>query len=165
MSELIVIAFDNETGAEKMRDDLQKLKKEHLISLKDAAVVIHLQDGKVKVKQVTHLVGKGALVGGLGGLLLGSLFLAPWLGLIGGAIGGAVAGKETDIGVDDDFIKEVGETIEPGHSALFLLIEGNTADTLITEIHKFGGTVLQTSLSEKDEAKFMAALNTNTQSE
>ncbi len=165
MSELIVIAFDNETGAEEMRDDLQKLKKEHLISLKDAAVVIHPQDGKVKVKQVTHLVGKGALVGGLGGLLLGSLFLAPWLGLVGGAIGGAVAGKETDIGVDDNFIKEVGENIEPGHSALFLLVEGDAVDTLITEIHKFGGTVLQTSLSEEDEAKFQAALNADTPSE
>ncbi|HIP72172.1 MAG TPA: DUF1269 domain-containing protein [Anaerolineae bacterium] len=165
MSELIVIAFDNETGAEGMRDDLQKLKKEHLISLKDAAVVVHRQDGKVKVKQITHLVGKGALVGGLGGLLLGTLFLAPWLGLVGGAIGGAVAGKETDIGVDDDFIKEVGKTIEPGHSALFLLIDENAADMLIAEIHKFDGTVLQTSLSEEDEVKFQAALNADVQSE
>ncbi len=165
MSQLIVIAFNNETGAEEMRDDLQKLQKEHLISLKDAAVTIHQQDGKVKVKQVTHLVSKGALVGGLGGLLLGSLFLAPWLGLVGGAIGGAVAGKETDVGVDDNFIKEVGETIEPGHSALFLLIDEKAADTLIEEIHRYDGTVLQTSLSEEDEAKFIAALNANTQSE
>ena len=165
MSELIVIAFDNETGAEEMRDDLQKLKKEHLISLKDAAVVVHQQDGKVQVKQATHLVGKGAVAGGLGGLLLGTLFLAPWLGLVGGAIGGAVAGKKTDIGVDDNFIKEVGETIEPGHSALFLLAEGDAADTLIAEIHKFDGTVLQTSLSEEDEAKFRDALNADTQSE
>ena len=165
MSELIVIAFDTETGAEEMRDDLQKLKKEHLISLKDAAVVIHRQDGKVKVKQATHLVGKGAVAGGLGGLLLGTLFLAPWLGLVGGAIGGAVAGKKTDIGVDDNFIKEVGETIEPGHSALFLLAEGDAADTLIAKIHKFDGTVLQTSLSDEDEAKFRDALNADTQSE
>ncbi|NKQ34666.1 MAG: DUF1269 domain-containing protein [Chloroflexi bacterium] len=165
MSELFVIAFKNETGAEEMRDDLQKLKKEHLISLKDAAVVVHQQDGKVKVKQATHLVGKGAVIGGLGGLLLGTLFLAPWLGLVGGAIGGAVAGKKTDIGVDDDFIKEVGKTIEPGHSALFLLIDENAADMLVAEIHKFDGTVLQTSLSEEDEVKFQAALNADVQSE
>ena len=101
----------------------------------------------------------------MGGLLLGSLFLVPWLGLVGGAIGGAVAGKKTDIGVDDDFIKKVGETIEPGHSALFLLVEEHAAGTLIEEIHKFGGTVLQTSLSEEDEAKLQAALNAATQNE
>ncbi len=49
MSNLIVFTFDNETEAERMRDELAKMQKQQLISLEDAAVVIRREDGKVKV--------------------------------------------------------------------------------------------------------------------
>ena len=104
MANLIVFAFDNETEAERMRDTLVDMQKQEIISLQDAAVVIRKQDGKVKVKQAQSLVGVGALGGSFWGLLIGLLFLAPWLGLAIGAATGAVAGKLTDTGVDDKFI-------------------------------------------------------------
>ena len=109
MADLIVFAFENEEGAGEMRDELIKLQKQQLIELEDAAVVIRKQDGKVKVKQVASLAGAGALGGAFWGMLIGLLFWAPWLGLAIGAVTGAVAGGLTDIGVDDKFIKEVGE--------------------------------------------------------
>ncbi len=153
MSDLVVFAFDTSTGATEMRDALVKMQKEHLIELEDAAVVIRKQDGKVKVKQATSLVGAGALGGAFWGMLIGLLFFMPWLGLAAGALGGAIGGKFTDIGVDDKFIKQVGSTIEPGHSALFLLIHSATADKVLPRLSKFDATVLQTSLSAEDEAK------------
>lgn len=153
MSDLIVFAFKTETGAEEMRDALKKMQKEHLIELEDAAVVVRKQDGKAKVKQATSLVGAGALGGAFWGMLIGLLFFMPWLGLAAGALGGAIGGKFTDIGVDDKFIKEVGNTIEPGHSALFLLVQSATADKVLPQLEKFDATVLQTSLSEENEAK------------
>ena len=157
MSELLVFAFDNETEASKMRDALGRLQKEHLISLEDAAVVIRRQDGKVKVKQSVSLVGAGAWGGAFWGMLIGLLFWAPWLGLAIGAATGAIAGKFTDIGVDDKFIKEVGETIEPGNSALFLLVRDATPDKVLDRLQGFNPTVLQTSLSEEDEARLRDA--------
>jgi len=153
MSELIVFAFKTETGAEEMRNALGQMQKEHLIELEDAAVVVRRQDGKAKVKQATSLVGAGALGGAFWGMLIGLLFFMPWLGLAAGALGGAIGGKFTDIGVDDKFIKEVGNTIEPGQSALFLLVQSATADKVLPKLEKFDATVLQTSLSEEDEAK------------
>ena len=51
MSEMIVFAFKDATGAEQMRDKLGRLQKEQLITLSDAAVVVRKPDGKVKVKQ------------------------------------------------------------------------------------------------------------------
>ena len=157
MSDLVVFAFKTEDGAEQMRDALSKMEKEHLVSLEDAAVVVRHQDGKVKVKQAVSLVGTGALGGAFWGMLIGLLFMMPWLGLAFGALGGALGGKFTDIGVDDKFIKEVGNTIEPGHSALFLLVREATADKIIPELQKFDATVLQTSLSDDDEAKLREA--------
>lgn len=156
MSDLIVLAFDTETGAAEMRDRLVKLQKQHIISLEDAAVVVRRQDGKVKVKQAVSLVGQGALGGAFWGLLIGIIFWMPWLGLAVGAMSGAVAGGLTDIGVDDEFIKDVGNTIQPGHSALFLLVREATQDKLEDELKEFNAKVLQTSLSNEDEAKLRA---------
>jgi uncharacterized membrane protein len=157
MANLVVLAFEDETGAEKMREELIRMQKMQLISLADAAVVVRRQDGKVKVKQAISLVGAGALGGAFWGMLIGLLFFAPWLGLVIGAASGALGGKLSDTGVDDKFIKEVGETIEPGHSALFLLVQDWTEDKVMDEISKFDATVLQTSLSKEDEAKLRAA--------
>lgn len=152
MSDLIVLAFKNETDALSMRDDLISLQKQEVITLQDAAVVVRHGDGKPKVKQATSLVGAGALGGAFWGMLIGLLFFAPWLGLAIGAVTGAIAGKFTDTGIDDKFIKDVAETIQPGHSALFLLVSKVTMDKVQPTLEKYDATIIQTSLSDEQEA-------------
>ena len=153
MSTLIVVAFPDETTAGKLRADLEQLQKEHLIGLEDFVVVVRKQDGQVKVKQAVNLTGAGALSGSFWGLLIGLLFWAPWLGLAIGAASGALAGKMSDIGIDDEFIKEVGDTIDPGTSAAFMLVASATPDKIEERLQGYQGKVLQTSLSDEDEAK------------
>jgi uncharacterized membrane protein len=153
MSDLIVLAFDSEDGALQLRDKLLSLQKQMLIQLEDAAVVVRRQDGKVKVKQLHSLVGAGALGGAFWGMLIGLIFWMPWLGLAIGAASGALGGKFSDIGVDDKFIKEVGNTIDPGNSALFLLVVSATGDKVLEQLEGTQATVLQTSLSKEAEAK------------
>jgi uncharacterized membrane protein len=157
MGELIVFAFDNEKGAAEMSEELMALQKQQLVTLSDAATVVRKEDGKVKVKQAVNLVGAGALGGAFWGMLIGLLFLMPWLGLAIGAVTGAIAGKVTDVGIDDDFIKEVGATIQPGNSALFLLIEKWTEDKVLPELAHYNATILRTNLSTEDEAKLKSA--------
>ena len=157
MATLAVLTFRDETGADQMRDKLAGLQKSQIISLADAAVVVRKQDGKLKVKQAVSLVGVGALGGAFWGMFIGLLFYAPWLGLLIGAASGAAGGALSDTGVDDKFIKEVAAKIEPGHSALFLLVESWTEDKVMNEIKDFDAEVLQTSLSKADEAKLKAA--------
>jgi uncharacterized membrane protein len=158
MSDLVVLALDTETGAEEMRDELVKLQKDHLIMLSDAAVVVRQQDGHVKVKHAVSLVGNGALGGAFWGLLIGLIFWMPWLGLIVGAASGALAGKFADVGVDNEFIDQVRNTIQPGQSALFMLIERSTPDKVMVELKKFKNVkVLKTSLSQEQEDKLKAA--------
>ncbi len=159
MSELVVFTFDTETGAKEMEDSILQMQKNQLIELEDAAYVVRRQDGKVKVKQANNLVGAGTWGGAFWGMLIGLLFFAPWLGLAVGAITGAIAGKATDIGIDDKFIKLVGEEIEPGNSALFLLVIKATWDKVEDELQKFNAKVYKTSLSKEDEAKLKAAFH------
>ena len=158
MSELIVLAFKDEATAQQAEAEIESLQKQQVITLADAAIVTRKPDGKAKVKQLHSLVGAGALGGAFWGMLIGLLFFMPWLGLIIGAATGAIAGKMSDVGIDDNFIKEVGETIQPGEAALFLMVTSMTEDKVLPELAKFSPTVLRTNLSAEDEAKLKAAM-------
>lgn len=159
MSELFAIAYDDEFKAEEVRLVLAKLQKSHLIELEDAAVVVKDTEGKVQLKQAVNLAAAGAVSGGFWGLLIGTLFFVPLVGAAIGAASGALGGALSDIGVDDDFIRELGATLTPGTSALFILARKYTPDKVLAEIAPFGGKVLQTSLTKDQEAELQAILS------
>lgn len=159
MADLVVVAYEDEFKAEEVRLALLKLQKEHLIELEDAAVVVKNAEGKVKLKQAVDLTAAGAVSGSFWGLLLGTLFLSPLFGAAVGAASGALSGALSDIGVDDNFMKELGATMQPGTSALFVLIRKVTADKVLDEVAPFGGKVLRTSLSKDKEAELQQVLD------
>ena len=158
MSSLIAVGFKDEFVADEVILELRKLQREHLVDLEDAAIVVRNKEGKVRIKQSQELVTSGALSGGLWGLLLGFIFFNPLLGWAVGALAGGVSGSLMDIGIDDNFIREVGSTIEPGTSAIFVLVRRATADKVLEDLSRFEGKVLKTSLSNEDEAKLQAVL-------
>lgn len=159
MSDLIAIAYDDEYKAEEVRLALIKLQKEHLIELEDAAVVVKKEDGKVKLKQAVNLPAAGAVSGSFWGLLIGTLLWAPLAGVALGAASGAISGALTDIGVDDNFMKELGQTLTPSTSALFVLVRKVTPDKVLEEIAPYGGKVLRTSLSKDQETQLQEVLS------
>jgi uncharacterized membrane protein len=158
MSQLLVFAFPTLDGAFAMREALDQLRRRDVIELGDAAVVEREADGKVRLQQATNLVGAGALGGAAWGALVGLFFLSPWLGMAVGAAAGALAGRFTDIGIDDDFIREVGETVQPGQSALFLLIDRWDEPAVLAQLDAAGAVVLRSSLPAEQEARLQAAL-------
>jgi uncharacterized membrane protein len=166
MSDLIAVGFKGEDTADQVLNKLQALQKEHLIDLEDACVVVRDQAGQVHLKQAVNLTRVGATTGGLQGAmwgtLIGLLFLNPLIGLAAGAAvgagSGALAGALSDYGIDDQFIRSVGSTIQPASSALFVLVRSVTADRVLPELRPFEGTVLRTSLSNEQEARLRQAL-------
>jgi len=153
MSDLIAIGYRDVSTAEQARATLFELQKQGLIAIRDAAIVEARPDGKVKLHQSAPTTGTGAAGGALWGGLIVLLFLAPFLGMAVGAAGGAVAGKFTDVGVDDSFMRDVGATLQPGTAALFLLVDNVTLDKVTAEMsqHHFEGRILRTSLSSEAE--------------
>lgn len=160
MSDLIAITYEDEQTAFDALDKLGEMSKMQLITLADAAVVVKDQKGKVKVKQTLENMATGSSVawGFFWGLLIGLLFLAPIFWGLFGALMGVIMGKSRDLGIDNKFIKEVGESLDPGQSALFMLVVEVTPDKVLDEMRQFGGTVFQTSLSKEDEATLKEAL-------
>lgn len=160
MSDLVVMGFDDETKAFEMRAALAKMQKEYLIDMEDVVVVTKDDGGKVKLHQAVNLTAAGAVGGGFWGLLIGMLFLNPLIGVAAGAAAGALGGALSDIGVDDKFMKELGETFTPGTSALFVLIRKVTTDKVLEELKAMGlhAHVLKTSLSKDKEEELRAVL-------
>ncbi len=159
MSTFVAIEYDDPHKAQEVRLELVKLQKEYLIDLEDAVVAVKDEQGKVKLHQAFNLTAAGALSGGFWGTLIGLLFFSPLLGAAAGATAGAVSGALSDVGIDDNFMKQLAEKLKNNTSILFVLVRSATSDKVVADIKKYGGTVLQTSLSHQDEAKLQAALD------
>jgi uncharacterized membrane protein len=158
MSSLVAIAYPDAETAERVRAELVEATKEHLIDLEDAVVVEHRADGKIKLRQAMSPGAAGAAGGALWGGLIGLIFLAPLLGMAVGAAAGGASGKLTDAGINDDFLKELGERLRPGGAALIALGSSGAPDKVIERVKPFGGEVIQTSLDTDQEEHLRAAL-------
>ncbi|HMN74756.1 MAG TPA: DUF1269 domain-containing protein [Burkholderiaceae bacterium] len=159
MSTLVVVSYEQEFQAEEVRLKLRKLQKDYLIDLEDAVVATKDAKGKVKLHQAMNLTGAGALSGGFWGALIGLIFMMPLLGAAVGASAGAVSGALTDLGIDDKFMKDLAQQMQPGGSVLFVLARGATPDKVMEELQGTGGKILKTSLTHEDEAKLQAVLS------
>ena len=158
MSTLVAIAYPDRDTAEKVRQELIRATTEHLVELEDAVVVEHEEGGKVKLHQAIGTTGAGAAGGAVWGGLIGLIFLAPLVGMAVGAASGAAAGKMTDVGVDDNFLKELGAKLQPGGAALIALGSTDARDKVIERVKQYGGEVIQTSLSTEEEEQLRSAL-------
>jgi uncharacterized membrane protein len=154
MATLTVWKFPTPLGAEQAEHTLERLSKQELIKIHDAAIVSFPEGAKKpKTKQLNNLTGGGALGGSFWGLLFGLVFFVPLLGMAVGAGLGALAGSFSDVGIDDDFIKTMRDQITPGTSALFLM----SSEAVIDKVHEaFDGQpmeLVQTNLTAAEEAK------------
>jgi uncharacterized membrane protein len=166
VSDLIVVTYPDLYKAGEVVAVLQRLEKQYLLDMEDAAFVTKDESGKVKLHQTVPLTklaaAAGAVRGTIWGALIGLLFLNPLLGAVAGAAvggaGGAIGGALADYGISDDFIKSLANDLRPGTSAAFVLVRKATTEKVLAEVAKYGGHVLQSSLSNEAEAKLQAAL-------
>ncbi len=158
MSTLVAIAYPDADTAERVRGELVQATKEHLLQLEDAVVVVHEPDGKIKLHQAMSTTGAGAAGGALWGGLIGLIFLAPLFGMAIGAASGALAGKVSDVGVNDDFMKQLGAKLPPGAAALIMLGRAEAPDRVLERVKPYGGEVIQTSLDTEQEERLRSAL-------
>lgn len=152
MSNLTVLAFQNEQEAEQMLGILKSLQARNLIRVEDAALLTRTIDGKPKIRQANDLVGAGTLGGAFWGLLLGALFFIPLIGIAIGAGMGVLFGKMAGICIDDDFIERVSHEIQPGKAAVFILTREAVIDKATEALIPYHYTMIYTSLSKEDEA-------------
>ena len=157
MSDLVAIAYEDLPTAQQVASNLGEAVKGHDIELDDVVLVERKDDGKVKLHQPS-LAGFGAASGAAWGGLIGLIFFMPLFGMAIGAASGAAGGALSDTGVDDDFMKRLGEELELGKAAVIVLVRRISADKVLPQI-RVPGTVIQTSLSNEDEQRLQEALD------
>jgi len=156
MSDLIAIAYKDVPTAQTVVRNLGAAAKQHVIELDDCVIVERKPGGKIKLHQPS-LTGIGAAGGALWGGLIGLIFLMPLFGMALGAAAGAASGALSDTGVDDKFMKQLGENLPEGGAAVILLVRKASQDKILPEI-QIPGTIIQTSLSNEQEQHLRDAL-------
>ncbi|MCP4360471.1 MAG: DUF1269 domain-containing protein [Chloroflexi bacterium] len=158
--DMIVIAFDTEDKADEVLHSIKSAQKGGFINLEDTVVVRKDADGKVHSRNAVDKTTKeGVAVGGLIGLFLGFLFAGPIGAMLVGGVGGGVVGALMGKGVDNKFIKDVSEAIQPNTSALFLVVRSAQADVALAALRQYEGKIIQSSLPEDVEESLERALS------
>ncbi|MFM7641336.1 MAG: DUF1269 domain-containing protein [Cyanobium sp.] len=160
MSSLVVVGFPSVSEAEEVRRSLVDIQREQLLSLEDAVVVERDPQGHVHLHQAINLTAAGAASGGFWGVLVGLLFLNPLLGAAVGAGVGAASGSLADLGINDGFLRDVGEGLASGSAALCVLVLESAPDRVIERLqaHAPHARLLRTNLSHADEDRLRQLL-------
>jgi uncharacterized membrane protein len=156
MSDLVAIAYPDLATAQDVAANTAQLQKAHEIELEDMVIVERRPDGKIKLHQPS-LAGAGAASGALWGGLIGLIFFMPLLGAAIGGAAGAAGGALSDYGIDDNFMKQLGEELDEGNAAVLLLIRKVSLDKVLPKI-KVPGKVMQSSLDDESEQRLTEAL-------
>ena len=154
MAALTAWKFETPTGADAVLLKLEELQGRGLIEIQGSAVV-SWPEGRKKpwTRESKNPTQRGALGGGFWGLLFGLIFFVPLLGVAIGAATGALIGSLRDVGITDDFIREVREKVTPGTSALFLLTGKVVLDKVEAAMAGQMGELIRSNLSNEQEAK------------
>jgi uncharacterized membrane protein len=149
--EMMVVAFEDEYQADEVLSTLKQMDVEATIDLKSAAVVKRDAEGKVRIKETKDFDAKqGAIGGAVAGSLLGLLGGSLLKGAILGAASGALAGKGIDMGLNDEYLSEIGESLGTGTSAIVALVAFERVERAMEELDKYeGGTILRHTLSDE----------------
>ena len=162
MTDMVVLAFDSEGGADMGREKLVELNNDYELNLINAVEVVRHTDGKIKIKDIRSLTGIAAMGGAFWGTLFGLLFFVPALGLAVGAVSGAIAGHFTHFGVSKDYLKQIETSVTPGTSALAILAANVTVDKVVQKLSPLHPKVIRSSLSTEQEAKLNEAFGSIT---
>jgi uncharacterized membrane protein len=159
MATLVAIGYPDETTAGQAEKEVERLSHDLIIEPDAIAVIVRDASGRFRVSTNHHAVGGGAMWGMFWGGLFGLLFFIPFFGMAIGAGLGALMGKIEKSGIDKQFQDEVRDMLQPGTSALFLVVEKVTPDKAVEALSRYGGTVLKSSLSKQAEKNLQDALH------
>jgi uncharacterized membrane protein len=151
MSTVIALVYPSKEIADEVYQTVSRLQAMGLLELLDACVAVKKENGKIKLQQAYNLPLIGAANGVFLGALVGLFFMMPGLGAVAGAIAGTVSGALADIGISDQFMKDLVAEVQPGNSVLFLYVRDADVEQAVPEIAVHGGKVLYTSLTLEQE--------------
>ncbi len=155
--EVIVAAFQDPNGASAALEQLKQAKKEGLIKIEDAAILVKDADGKLRIKETGDMGGgKGAAIGGVVGGVIGLLAGPIGWAALGGAVIGGLAAKIRDGGFSDARLKQIGASLKPNSSAIIAVIDHTWVAEVERQMQQAGADTVTEAISA-DIAKQLEA--------
>jgi uncharacterized membrane protein len=144
--QIIVAAFNDPDEASIVMADLKEGKREGLIGIIDAAVVVKNAQGKLKITDAKRRSRKGLVTGGVVGGLIG-LVLAPPVTAIaaGGGVIGALMGKLRSAPLKAE-MKDLGSALQPNTSAIIAIIEHTWVEKLEAALTDAGAQLIRDAI-------------------
>lgn len=147
---IAIYTFDEPGKAKNVLKSLKAMERENKVALKDAAIIVKDEKGKVKVQETDDVsTGTGVLGGGLLGLIIGIMLGGPIGGLVVGGLIGAFTAKKIDLGISNEKIKSIADKMGENSSALLLeLDKEEDKDQFAALIRESGGHVVEFDISD-----------------
>jgi uncharacterized membrane protein len=150
--ELVAMVYDTPDGAKETLEFVQDLARRKTFELKTAAVMTKDEDGKLSVKETADLTGRqgatfGAIAGGIVGIIGGPVGVALGAAL-GAGIGGLIAGR-MDTGLPNEFLQKFDDSLQPGGSALVILVRTQWRRSFAEELGGLPGLMVQDTLTDE----------------
>ena len=161
--DILAVVLDKPSRASELLLALTNLAHEQKLQMHDAVIVAKDGEGHTRIVETIDVTpAKGALAGTWWGMLAGLLVGGPmFLGAaLGGAAAGALYGKLVDKGLEDQWVKDMAAWIDPGTSALLLLVDAGFDPAVLDELRRFEGIgrMAVTTLPEGTKTEVEAAL-------
>ena len=136
----VVAVFDDVSSAKVAYDTLKELSREGFFQIETAAYLEKTDRSKVKTHEFKDWKGgKGALVGGSAGLLVGLIGGAVLLPVGIGALIGGILANTHDTGFNDKNLAKLADSLPAGTSALVAIVEDVYTEPVEAELKKAGG--------------------------
>lgn len=137
--EVFVAAFGDEEQATVVLQEFRTMDRAESIGLIDAAAVVRGADGKVRFDEpadpdVKKWAKRGVIAGGLVGLIFPPSIVAS---AVVGAAGGGVWGKVRDKGFPDSELERIGQSLEPGTSAVIAVAQEPVIEQLQAHVEGY----------------------------
>ena len=137
--EIFIAAYDTEDGAKAALKDFKAAEREGAIDLIDGAIIVHTASGKVHYDETAdpstrRWTKRGVIAGGVVGLIFPPSLIAS---AVVGAGAGGIWGKIRDKGFKDDQLKEIGESLPAGSSAIIAVAQDRMIKQLEEGLHGY----------------------------
>lgn len=147
----VAVVFETAAAAEGALPTVRELDTEPDVSVRDAAVVVRTEAGRIELQQTHEFAPGEAIVGGgTAGLVAGLLLGLPVGGALLGLAGGALFGLR-DTGIPDSRLRKLGEDLQPGHAVLCVLVDAGVGMQRAREALRRYGTVFEVELSSESD--------------
>jgi uncharacterized membrane protein len=153
--QFVIATFGGEAGAEGTLSSLKEDRKEVLQGVQAAVALRKDIDGRIHYKDVGLTPAKGAVagvvLGAVVGIVTGGAGLA--LGALGAVLGGVMGKRKREGKIASEQVNQVVASIEPGSSALLLIVEQEATTAFETILDNLGAQTFTVDISADLAAK------------